>query len=326
VALLSKLYIEKFDVWDHHAYGWPGIINYIKRFSAKNKKASVILEPALEYTFAQYRKKNLTKILYYEKNPWVAFAHHHPDDPRAFCRMESIINNTKNEKAISRCQGIFVLSEKQRQCYVKIDKLKNIPVSVLYHPVYASSLEFNTKCLLKSSQARNYPTGTIVSVGDHCRMFDKFSNLNTTMPRTVCLFQKDHWRGPRQAKRRDVALRAGGVSRYDRYYDNKTYYKMLRNNVHYAELWKPTASNYILECIERNIPIYVNPCDVVVEYLGNDYPFYMKSSINDMESDLNNTELIFNAHSYLKKHPFKEKFKLKNFLHSVVNSLVYKSL
>ena len=327
MSLLGKLKIQNFDAWTHHAYGWPNIIAYLSKFSEKHQhKTSVLFEPAIEYTFTQNRDACKIQLANYKKYPWVGVAHHHPNDHRLDCRLSEIVKNEKNKKAFSNCKGIFVLTDIQKTEYKKTKEISNIPISRLFHPVKASKLKFKKECLRKSFEESEFPQNSIVSIGDHCRKFGKFSVMKTNKIKSVCFFQKEHWRGPDQCEYRDRLLKISNVKRYDTYFDNHTYDKILRNNIQFAELENPTASNYILECIERNVPIYVSKTDSILEYLGEFYPFYMKDNINEIENDLNNNDLILNTFEYLSNHPFKEKFKLKYFLNSIVKSDVYQLL
>ena len=76
----------------------------------------------------------------------------------------------------------------------------------------------------------------------------------------------------------------------------------------------------------RCSPIFISKNPSVVEYLGEDYPFYMTTIHKYFNRYLSDKKLIRETHEYLVNHPFKEKFTLQNFLHDFVNSEVYKKL
>jgi hypothetical protein len=76
------------------------------------------------------------------------------------------------------------------------------------------------------------------------------------------------------------------------------YDEYLSKNIVFIELWDATANNAVLECICRNTPLIVNKAPGVVDYLGENYPFYF----NNLEEvpQLITPEKIWTAHTYLK--------------------------
>ncbi|GAG25573.1 unnamed protein product, partial [marine sediment metagenome] len=79
------------------------------------------------------------------------------------------------------------------------------------------------------------------------------------------------------------------------------------------------------ECIVRNTPILINPIEAIVEYLGEDYPFYF-NSLEEAAQKAENFDLVYKAHRYLIDHPIKKKLTGEYFRESFINSSIYRSL
>lgn len=71
-----------------------------------------------------------------------------------------------------------------------------------------------------------------------------------------------------------------------------------------------------------NTPILVKFNDAVVDYLGTDYPFYFHS-LEEAENKLNDSELIYKTHLYLKKMD-KTKFTY-HYFNNVLHNIIYES-
>ena len=73
----------------------------------------------------------------------------------------------------------------------------------------------------------------------------------------------------------------------------------MTESVVFLDLYDAVANNAVVECISRQTPILVNPLDSVVEYLGQDYPFYYYS-LDEAAEKLENDDLIEETSLYLK--------------------------
>ena len=81
---------------------------------------------------------------------------------------------------------------------------------------------------------------------------------------------------------------------------NEDFDSMLSSCIIFLDLYDSSANNAIIESISRNTPILVNKIPAVVEYLGEDYPFYF-DNIDDASEKLLDDDLIMSAHKYLKQ-------------------------
>jgi hypothetical protein len=72
----------------------------------------------------------------------------------------------------------------------------------------------------------------------------------------------------------------------------------LSENICFIYLYDSSANNAIIECIARNCPILINKLPAVVEYLGDEYPFYY-DTIEETTEKVHNLQLIQKTYEYL---------------------------
>ena len=99
------------------------------------------------------------------------------------------------------------------------------------------------------------------------------------------------------------------------YLNNEEYDIIFMKSVILLYLYDASAVNTIIECIVRNVPIFVNKLPAVVEYLGNNYPLYYKT-IDDVPNMIRQSNLIFKAHKYL-KHMNKDFLRMQTFIDGI---------
>ena len=96
------------------------------------------------------------------------------------------------------------------------------------------------------------------------------------------------------------------------YTDNPEFDDLLTKNVVFLNLVDGSAINTLLECFVRNTPVFVNRHPAAVEVLGEQYPMYYNRP-SDVNTLLQQPQLIFNTHVYLKKQD-KTPYKIETFL------------
>jgi hypothetical protein len=96
------------------------------------------------------------------------------------------------------------------------------------------------------------------------------------------------------------------------YTDNPEFDDLLTKNVVFLNLVDGSAINTLLECFVRNTPVFVNRHPAAVEVLGEQYPMYYNRP-SDVNVLLQQPQLIFNTHVYLKKQD-KTPYKIETFL------------
>lgn len=80
---------------------------------------------------------------------------------------------------------------------------------------------------------------------------------------------------------------------------NEDYDQIFVQNIVFLHVYDAAANNIVLECIMNNTPILVNNIPAVVEYLGENYPFYFKNAA-DAQMKLDSMDIIIKTHEYLK--------------------------
>jgi hypothetical protein len=105
----------------------------------------------------------------------------------------------------------------------------------------------------------------------------------------------------------DVEMKYVEISEYD---------ELISNNIVFIDLFDASANNTVLECIIRNTPIIVNKISAIKEYLGEKYPLFFEN-LSEVKNILENNELIFEGHRYLKSLN-KEEFKMEYFNKKII--------
>lgn len=100
---------------------------------------------------------------------------------------------------------------------------------------------------------------------------------------------------------------------------------LLASSIIFLDLYDASANNTVIEAIFRNTPILVNRVGGVVDYLGSDYPLYFQN-LDDAAAKIQNEELIYEAHFYLKNLSSKSNLSGGFFQRSLVESELYQGL
>ena len=103
------------------------------------------------------------------------------------------------------------------------------------------------------------------------------------------------------------------------------YDKLLTENIIFLDLYDSSANNAIIEAIARATPILINRHPAVIEYLGNEYPFYF-NDYKDAENKLNNLDLIRETHNYLLNFDMRKNIMLETFISDFNKSEIYQNL
>jgi len=301
MAFEKKIFLKSPISWEQHRHGWKEVIDCIKT----NFECSDGI-----WFYSHIETETLSKIVI--KKPWIAFMHNTPQHPPHLHKLygETIyIDNFLTSKtwidSSKYCQGIFVLSEYCRKYFE--DKVK-VPVNSLYHPTTTPDLKFD---LLKFSSNKNKK---IILIGHWLRNFESFDYLNSTIYPKFWLKCGPF---PHEYTNNDTVTKLERVN-------NQEYDMLLSENLVFLDFYDTSANNALLECISRNTPVLIRKLSAVVEYLGEEYPFYFEN-LSEAEHKLKNIENIIKTHLYLKNMD-KTKFTYEYFLNSFGNSNIYKNL
>jgi hypothetical protein len=301
MAFEKKIFLKNPIFWDHHRHGWKEVIDCIKtNFECSDGVwfySNIETEVIEDIT--------ITK-------PWIAFMHNTPQHPphlhklygKTICIDNFLTSKTWIDSS-KYCQGIFVLSEYCKKYFE--DKVK-VPVNSLFYPTTNSDLKFD---LSKFSSNKNKK---IILIGHWLRNFESFDQLNSPIYPKFWLKS-----GPCSDKHTNNKT----VTKLNRV-NNQEYDIFLSENLVFLDFYDTSANTAIIECIIRNTPILVRKLPAVIEYLGEEYPFYFEN-LSEAADKLKNIENIIKTYLYLTNMD-KTKFTHKYFVNSFGNSNIYKNL
>ena len=266
-----KLNAGNLSPWRHHRGGWK----FVCRLIAEHLHC----EDGVRFIGSVEDEVVERRII---AEPWVGFIHQVPKhNLRWFPDLERLLKDEYWNTSAQNCLGLFVLST-----YVK-DYLQNagckIPVARILYPAEPTDRFFSLDRFFARSPKR------IISGGEFLRNFQPFFDLKAPgFSKQLLVHEGFKWQSI--VPNNSVEL-LGRVS--DDEYD-----ALLEDSVVFLNLRDAPANTTVVECIVRNTPILINPLRGVVEYLGENYPFYY-SSLEEAEAKLQRPELIRETHQYL---------------------------
>ena len=199
----------------------------------------------------------------------------------------------------------------------------NVPVESLLHPTPLNVNEFKLDEFLKKPQ--------VTCLGYWLRNFEPFWMLDTTMTKHVLLGRLPYAHRIYNEQQNEFVRKfkytneeAKGNVVVHKHLDNKKFDMFMTNTIGFLNLIDTSANNGVTDCIARNIPLLVNCLPAVVQYLGDDYPFYY-NSLETANKKINDTELIKETYHYLKNMD-KSKLDIHTFMEEFENSNIYRNL
>jgi len=313
-----------------HRAGWNWVTkNLVKKFH--DKKADVLVDEFIERTFDwDYSFNNdRPQILPHHKRDWIGFIHNPIIVPKPFDIKQSPVNMCARLPfllALQNCRGMFTLSDdledSVRHLFTQYG-FDRIPIETLMHPTPLDVDEFKLDEFLKDPQ--------ITCLGYWLRDFEPYWLLDTKMPKNVLLGrlpyahqiykqQLDEF----NRKSTYTGEKIKGKVIAHKHLENKEFDKFLTNTVAFLNLIDTSANNGVTDCIARNIPLLVNCHPAVVQYIGDDYPFYY-NSLETANKKINDLELIKYTHTYLKNMD-KSRLDIRTFMKEFEESDIYQSL
>src|SRR6516165_9927094 len=293
-----KLNAGSLTPWQHHRGGWKFVCGLIAEYL--HCQDGVRFIGSVEDEVAERR------II---AEPWVGFVHQVPKhDMRWFPELERLLKDEYWKASAQNCLGLFVLST-----YVK-DYLINagcqIPITRVFYPAQPTQRLFSLWRFLARRPRQ------IVSGGEYLRNFQPYYDLKAPGFYKRLLVHADfNWTS---------IVQNDSVTQIDRVTDDE-YDLLLEDSVVFLNLFDAPANTTVVECIARNTPLLINRLPGVIEYLGEDYPFYY-SSTEEAEAKLQQPALIQETSEYLSRSPIKAELTGESFLAAVRNSAIYRSL
>ena len=301
-----------------HRSGWNYVLKYLKQL---HNKRGLLLDSFIERTFCWLpggAKANL--------ETWIGFTHVPPKVPEWFQYEQSndFIFNTAHWKiSLPYCKGLFTLSRYHRE---SLKKKIDLPINNLIHPTETPDLKWSWNRFEANRDKK------IVQIGWWLRKLHTIFQLSNVDYKKIFLRINYTNLDDLLKKEREILKerRQFNDSMYDTvesisFVSNKEYDKLLSENLVIINLYDSSANNTLIECFVRNTPLLINPIEPVVEYLGEDYPFYF-SSLEEAAEKAMDFDLIHETHKFLENHPMKYKLTGQYFLESFTNSQIYRNL
>ncbi len=283
--------------WENHRGGWKYVVDIINQNFHSSE--GVLFLSAVENEIVKGRKIN---------EPWVGVIHQVPRHYiRGFPDLERLLVDEVWRHNLQYCEGLFVISD-----YLK-DYLENRNLGVPINSIpYCTDLEcpkFDYTSY-KSKKQKN-----LIFIGEFLRRFETFNYLNAPGYQKMLL-------------NNDVYEKMGlfdpDIEVLDRL-NNDEYDNLLTESIVFLDLIDAPANTTVIECLARNTPILINKLRGVVQYLGDDYPFYY-SSIEEAEEKLTDEELILQTSEYLRSKSKKDLIGRESFIQQFYNSEIYQGL
>lgn len=303
-----------------HRFGWNAVVSKLRE-KLHSESSETAFDDFLEFTI--FSDKNIRNDVLPFTFPWFAFIHHPSNVTFPFdvsFGAPALFSSRYFQESLSFCKGIFTLSETlKRDAHVLLDRSghKNINVHSLYYPTETNVKQFDISEFDKSPK--------IVCLGWWLRRMETLYKLKTPHPKFFMLGSSEWARAQfdlmnelYQKKRKLKLNLPEPDSSVLPHLNNHLYDNLIASSIVFLDLIDTSANTAIVECMAASTPVLVNPLSAVVEYLGEDYPFYY-DSIEEANEKINNRKLIIETHEYLKSPEIKKKISYENFYESFVN-------
>ena len=289
------------DTYGYHRFGW----GYVKsKVVDLNNNNGVHLDLFMEKTFLW------NNDIVYDK-PWYGIMHNPQDIPkylRDIYNIKDIIELDTFKQSKKHCKGILVLSNHLKQ---NLEKRIDIPIYCIKHPTPHHIKNFNVDLYCRNKK--------VVHVGYWLRNYNTFHQLKTSNNKKILLEKtsKEPWLKESLIKQKENQIKNIDHSiEIKQFITNDEYDELMMSSIIFLDLIDTSANNIIVECIQYHTPILINKHQGVVEYLGEDYPFYYET-IEEANQKIDNIELIKKTTEYL-KHKDKSDISIGHFLKELV--------
>lgn len=313
----KKIFFPRCVNFVEHRSGWGYAMSSLTDLHSHD--GAVLLDDFIENNFSwQWPRSERQKIVPYSR-PWIGFIHNPPNMPQWFgdgkSSNQKIFERDVWKKSLNYCQGLFTLSEYHKN-WLK-EQGFDFPISNLYHPTETPELKFSFEEFEKNRNRK------IIQIGWWLRKRESIHRLRSSNQKAILELNSPwlHKMKLFEGKR----IKQDPRVRRIKYLKDNDYDLLLSKHVVFLDLYDSSANNAIIECIVRNTPVLVNRIPAVVEYLGEDYPFYFETlkEAGEKSSDM---DLIEATTKYLENYSNKYKLSLEHFKQTFIDSEVYRGL
>lgn len=308
----------------HYGFHRSGIHYALEGLMPLNHEQGIFVDASIERKFAWNIAWTKPEDIQPYQQPWIGFIYVAPKLPKWFDRdgyqsPEAIFQSDLWKESIKTCGGIFCLSEYHKKwLQVQLE----VPVESLILPTETPHLQFSIERFLANPHKKLVQIGWWLRKLHSIYYFPQVTNLEKSMLDIDVNYIHDAFKAEKKALELKPFYKSVQVIPH---LTNDEYDELLSQNIVYLEMYDSCSNNILSECLVRNTPLLVNPLPAVIEYLGEDYPFYFESRTQAAKK-VGNFALIEETYNYLKNHPLKEKMTAEYFLKSFAESTIYKNL
>lgn len=325
---LGKINIDKnLSIYTHRS-GWDYVLNNLIDYHNVN---GVGFYGFLEDVFIWSKDYFLQEKTIPLDKEWIGFLHNPPNIPSWWSSTSasffSVLNNIYFKKSLNKCKGIFVLSDYHKK-YLNYE-LPDIEINVLKHPTEFTKINFSYDLFLENQDKK------IVNLGWWLRKQHSFYKLkvkNNIFRKLKLLPNNDASKILSRFLYLENLIYNQSLSteeinsvHNDFNLSNYNYDILLSKNIVFLDLYDSSANNSIIECIARCTPILINKIPAVIEYLGEDYPFYFEN-YEEAEEKACDLDLIKETNNYLSNTKLRDEIRIENFLRNFERSKIYQSI
>jgi len=308
-----------------HRSGWDFALGGLFDF---HNNRGILLDGFLENAFVWRKNEFIEKRTIPYKKPWIGFFHNPPNMPTWFsdnsAYPNSILNDKYFKRSLTNCKGLYVLSNYHAKFLKTI--IPQIPINVLYHPTEIPENKFSFTNFINNNNK------SLVNIGWWLRKLNSFYQLNSPynkirlLPNNKCkntIFRLS--KVERSLYNIELTEEQNKSVQLVDHLSNDDYDKLLTENIVFLDLYDSSANNAIIECIARGTPLLINRHPSVIEYLGEEYPFYFEN-YNDATNKLNDIHLIKHTNEYLLNFSLRKNIMIETFISDFEKSEIYKNL
>ena len=296
---MIRLNLSNCKGFTSHRSGWSYCINSLLPL---HSRSGVFVDDFIERSFSwhlhYYYKKNEYQLPYNKE--WIGFIHNPPNIPDWFDfnhSPQAILNRKIFQESLKHCRALVTLSEYLRQW---LAPQVCVPVISVKHPTEKPYTFWTPESFFTQNKI------PVVQLGYWLRKMNSIYELNTGKRYKKIWLRSDSEYAPymKSIEHKTQSIHSEGNYKNSsvelpEHLTNRDYDNLMCRCVVFLDLYDSSANNAIVESIARNTPILVNKIPAVVEYLGEDYPFYFNTT-EEASQKLIDNNLILETHSYLK--------------------------
>jgi len=284
-----------------HVSGWHRIVEETTNLGVidRDNNGDVLLVDNLEKHFLWDKKGAINQ-------PWVGITHTTPNTPeylKELIHIDSLLYNDDFLKSIDKCIYTVTLSKYMQQ-YIQ-SRLPGLKVVDLKHPTDIENVthftESNIQNIFKKKDLK------VIQLGQQMRYMTSLYRIKTEFEKIWLTGSKDLRKMKRllinEVDWLDIEINLDDVE-MKFVTDGHEYNELIYNNIIMIDLIDASANNALLELAACNIPFFIKKLPAVVEYLGYNYPGYIKT-YSDMTTILSDrekvTDRLYKCYKYLKQ-------------------------